>query len=373
MRIAIEAQRIFRQNKHGMDFVVLEVIRQLQQIDTQNQYFIFVAKGPDRVLQETSNFKIIELQSPSYPLWEQVALPLAIKKVKPDLLHCTSNTAPICCDVPTVLTLHDMIFLEPKVATPKSLYQLMGWYYRKLVVPLILPKMKQVITVSNFERNHMIQQLGLAENQIKTIYNGYAVHFKPTLGSEATRDKYIQDSDYIFFLGNTDPKKNVANTLKGYSLYRQASADPKPLLLGDMKPDQLMHVLQDNNLQGLTSNIVLTGYVPNHELPVLYSYAFAFLYTSLRESFGIPLLEAMACGTPVITSNCASMPEVAQEAALQVDPRAPQQIANALLRLERDAACCETLCQAGLARVKQFSWHNTALQTLDTYRAICSK
>ncbi len=373
MKIAIEAQRIFRHHKHGMDFVVLEVIKQLQQIDHENQYFIFVAKGADRVLQETANFKIIELNCPTYPLWEQVALPLALKKYKPDLLHCTSNTAPIFCDVPTVLTLHDMIFLEPKVATPKSLYQLMGWYYRKLIVPRILPKMKQVITVSNFERNHMMQQLGLSENQIKTIYNGYAAHFKPTTGEDAIRDKYIQTSDYIFFLGNTDPKKNVDNTLKGYARYRQASAEPKPLLLGDMKPAQLEHVLHANDLLSLKPYITLTGYVHNHELPVLYSSAFAFLYTSLRESFGIPILESMACGTPVITSNCASMPEVAQDAALLVDPRSPQQIADALLRLEQDKECYDALTRAGLERVKQFSWRNTAIQTLDTYRAICSK
>ena len=114
MRIAIEAQRIFRTNKHGMDFVALESIRELQKIDKENEYFIFVSPGEDHCLEETDNVHIIEVKCPTYPLWEQVALPRNVSKIKPDLLHCTSNTAPLNCPVPLVLTLHDIIFLEPR-------------------------------------------------------------------------------------------------------------------------------------------------------------------------------------------------------------------------------------------------------------------
>ena len=104
MRIAIEAQRIFRPNKHGMDFVALESIRELQRIDKANEYFIFVSPGEDRCLNESENVHIIELKCPTYPLWEQVALPRAVAQIKPDLLHCTSNTAPVNSPVPLVLT-----------------------------------------------------------------------------------------------------------------------------------------------------------------------------------------------------------------------------------------------------------------------------
>lgn len=115
MKIAIEAQRIFRTNKHGMDFVALETIRELQKIDHENEYFIFVAPGEDRCLEESENVHIIELKCPTYPLWEQVALPRAVKKIMPDLLHCTSNTAPLQCPVPLILTLHDIIYLEKRL------------------------------------------------------------------------------------------------------------------------------------------------------------------------------------------------------------------------------------------------------------------
>ena len=126
MKIAIEAQRIFRANKHGMDFVALETIRELQKLDTTNKYFILVGSGPDHCLRETPNMHIIEINCPTYPLWEQIALPRVLKKIKPDILHCTSNTAPLYCSVPLILTLHDIIFLEPRKDSNKSLYQNMA-------------------------------------------------------------------------------------------------------------------------------------------------------------------------------------------------------------------------------------------------------
>lgn len=174
MKIAIEAQRIFRTNKHGMDFVALESIRELQKIDKENEYFIFVSPGEDHCLEETSNTHIVEVKCPTYPLWEQVALPRAVAKIRPDLLHCTSNTAPIHCPVPLVLTLHDIIFLEPKQGGNTSWYQNMGWHYRRLVVPRILPKCKRIITVSHFERDRIREALCLPKEQIMAIYNGYS-------------------------------------------------------------------------------------------------------------------------------------------------------------------------------------------------------
>ena len=149
MKIAIEAQRIFRHDKHGMDFVALEVIRELQKRNDDNEYYVIVAPGKDRCLKGSNNLFIIEVKCPTYPLWEQVALPLTVKQLGVDLLHCTSNTAPLWCPVPFILTLHDIIYLEPRQHRSPSLYQEMGWHYRRLVVPRILKKCKKIITVSN--------------------------------------------------------------------------------------------------------------------------------------------------------------------------------------------------------------------------------
>lgn len=179
MKIAIEAQRIFRPNKHGMDFVALETIRCLQKIDTKNEYFIFTGEGGDRCLEETPNMHIETLRCPTYPLWEQWALPRAVARVKPDLLHCTSNTAPVWGRTPLVLTLHDIIFLEKQASRNKSSYQSLGRIYRRLVVPRILPKCRKIITVSQFECDRIRTALGLDPERITAIYNGYNERFRP--------------------------------------------------------------------------------------------------------------------------------------------------------------------------------------------------
>ena len=290
MKIAIEAQRIFRPNKHGMDFVALEAIRQLQKIDRENEYFIFVAPGPDRCLEESDNLRIVEVKCPTYPLWEQVALPAALRKVKPDLLHCTSNTAPIRCSVPLILTLHDIIFLEKRQDTNKSTYQNLGRVYRRFVVPRILPKCEKIITVSQFECDRIQKELGLPAGRIVAVHNGFGHHFHPVENYRDTVRKYLPDERYLFFLGNTDPKKNTPGTLKAYALYASQTTAPAPLLVADLRGEVVDGILREQGIEFIRPLLRLAGYIPNTDLPAIYTGAEAFLYTSFRESFGIPLL-----------------------------------------------------------------------------------
>lgn len=370
MKIAIEAQRIFRPNKHGMDFVVLETIRQLQQIDHVNEYHILVAPGSDRCLQETPNFQIHEVKVPSYPLWEQVGLPNAIKQIKPDLLHCTSNTAPINCSVPLVLTLHDIIFLEKRDGANRSLYQNLGWYYRRLVVPRILPKCRKVITVSDFERDNICRTTGLSGDTVITVHNGFSQHFHPIADYKSVVRKYIDSEKYFFFLGNTDPKKNTKRVLKAYAEYLEKSTEKTPLLIADLSLAIIDSYLKELGIESIAKNIVAPGYIANTDLPAIYSGAQAFLYTSLRESFGIPLLEAMACGTPVISSNISAIPEIAGDGAILIDPYQENQIAAAMLRLETDNDYYQQSVNYGLEHVKLYSWRFTAEKVLELYKQI---
>ncbi len=372
MKIGIEAQRIFRKNKHGMDYVVLQEIRELQQIDKVNEYFVFVKPGEDPCVKSTDNVHIIELKCPSYPLWEQWALPRAAKHYGVELLHCTSNTAPICCNIPLVLTLHDIIFLEPRDKQNHSLYQNMGWLYRRLVVPRILDKCRRIITVSNFEMENIIAKLQIPRQRMAMIYNGYNDWFKP-LDNCPLPDVISQKLtalDYFFFLGNTDPKKNTERTLVAYSKYLDRSAVKRKLLMADLDLDYLNGIIERNHIDNIRPNIVMPGYIVNSDLPAIYNNAFAFLYTSLRESFGIPLLEGMACGVPVITSNTSSMPEIGGQDAILVNPESSDQIADMMLRLENDAAFYQQQKQIGLERAKLFSWRKTAEQLLGLYQRI---
>lgn len=370
MRIGIEAQRIFRKNKHGMDYVVLQEIKELQQMDTRNEYFIFVAPGEDRCLEDTRNFHIIEIGSRFYPLWEQYTLPKAVREAAVDILHCTSNTAPLSCEVPLILTLHDIIFLEPRDSSNHSLYQNLGWLYRRLVVPRILKNCNRIITVSNFEKDNIMTRLNIPHERIVMIYNGYNQWFRPTQDIGWIYRKYIDTPGYFFFLGNTDPKKNTERTLIAYSKYLELSDVKRNLLLADLDREYLEDIITRNHIENIRQKIIIPGYIPNHDLPYIYNHAFAFLYTSLRESFGIPLLEAMACGTPVITSSTSSMPEIGGPEAILIDPEDPDAIAEKMILLEKDGEFYKKQKKIGLERASQFSWHRTAELLLNVYESV---
>ncbi len=373
MVIAIEAQRIFRKNKHGMDFVALECIKELQKIDKENEYYIFTSDGEDECLSETQNFHIVKLKSLPYPIWEQFLLPKAVKKVNAAVLHCTSNTAPIFCKTPIIITLHDIIFLEKKRGINKSLYQNMGWYYRKLIVPIVLKKCLHIITVSDYECSHIKKELNIKEDKISFIYNGYNSHFQHYNNFLEITGKYFSENKYLFFLGNTDPKKNCVRVIKGYSIYFHKTPNPIPLIIADLNKNIISSILSQIGMEILSDHIKPLGYVPNKDLPAIYSGAVAFIYASLRESFGIPILESMACGTPVITSDTSAMPEIGGDAAIKIDPYKEEEIADAIIKVTSDDQLRKDLIEKGYKRVANFSWNNTAKETLNLYKQLLQK
>jgi glycosyltransferase involved in cell wall biosynthesis len=382
MKIGIEGQRLFRKKKHGMDMVALELIKNLQIIDKKNQYYIFVKPDEDNgVLQETANFKVVALEGGSYPTWEQIALPKAAKKYGCDILHCTSNTAPFFTDIPLITILHDIIYMESSylqiLKSSASTYQKFGNIYRKLVVPRVVKKSKKVITVSHFEKNRIGEFFGMKGNdKLDGIYNGVSEHFKPVTNKQElkrVKDTYGLPDKYFFFLGNTDPKKNTKGTLKAFSDFLKQTGSDHKLVMLDYDKVELHKLLVEINDPNLIHKIVLTGYVINTDLPAIYAQCDIFLYPSLRESFGIPMLEAMSCNVPVITSNTSSMPEVSGDAAHIIDPFKPVEITEAIVKILKDDVYKKSLCDKGIARSKQFSWHNMAKEYLKQYELIHSE
>lgn len=375
MKIGIEGQRLYRKKKHGMDMVALELIKNLQQIDCQNEYVVFVSPDEDRgCIPAAPNFKIVELKGGFYPFWEQFALPKAAYKEGCELLHCTSNTGPLRCKVPLIITLHDIIYLESISLLKKggTWYQKFGNMYRRWVVPAVAKQSQKVVTVSEFEKERISNFMGL-KNNLVAVYNGVGSHFQKISDDTMLHDakiKYHLPDNFLFFLGNTDPKKNTPNVLKAFADFNAASEVKYKLVMLDYEENALMQVLSDIGHTEIRNDIVMTGYVPNAVLPAIINQCKVFLYPSLRESFGIPILEGMACGVPVITSNTSSMPEIAGDAALLVDPSKPEQIAEAITRILNDDNLRDELCDKGMKQAAGFSWKIMAENYLKLYKEI---
>jgi glycosyltransferase involved in cell wall biosynthesis len=372
MRIGIEAQRIFRPKKHGMDVVAIELIKNLQQIDRENEYVIFSRKGvDDNTVVESSNFRLDKFSALTYADWEQVYLPRKVKTEKLDILHCTANTAPLFSSVPLLLTLHDIIYLEDLdfKGTP---YQNIGNLYRRWVVPKIVKKASLILTVSQFEKENILKRLQLKEEKVQVLYNGVSSQFNNSYTASQVKDfciKYNLPSQYIMFLGNTAPKKNTFNVIKAYVDLCIEYQNDIPLVLLDYRKELVIKILEELRQPGLLSRFIFPGYVPHHHIPLMYNAATLFLYPSLRESFGLPIVEAMACGTPVITSTTSSMPEIAGDAARLVDPFNFKEISSAMQEILTNDVLQKNYREKGLQRAQLFTWKTSAEKLLRIYES----
>tara|TARA_R110000744_G_scaffold116386_1_gene217666 strand:- start:9882 stop:11045 length:1164 start_codon:yes stop_codon:yes gene_type:complete len=380
MKIGIEGQRLFRKKKHGMDMVALELIKNLQVIDKINEYVIFVKPDTDHnCIPMAPNFRIVELNSKfGYPGWEQIELPKAALKEGCDILHCTGNTGPLNIKIPMVTTLHDIIYLENIGIFKKggTWYQKGGNIYRRFIVPSVVKKSEKVITVSNYEKERIQKHFGINEDKLQTVYNGVGEHFRKItdeLVLDEIKKEYKLPNKFFFFLGNTAPKKNTPGVLKAFSDYNELYPNEYTLVMLDYDEQELQKILADIGKPELRKLIHLTGYVSNEKLPAIISQCTVFLYPSLRESFGIPILEGMACGVPVITSNTSSMPEIAgRDTAYIVDPKKPEEITTAIEVLVHNKKLAALLSEKGIERAAQFSWKAMAEQVLVIYNEVYS-
>lgn len=379
MRIGIEAQRLFRPHKHGMDRVALELIKNLQRIDKVNEYFIFVKPDQDRdVLKHTDNFKIVEVPGGPYPLWEQFQLPKFVKQYQCDLLHCTSNTAPLKVQSKVITTLHDIIFKEESILkqllSSASWYQKIGNLYRRFLVNDVVKKSKHLITVSNFENQNIKKVFKLENQKVTTVHNGVNKQFNnqfTTEQKEAVRSQYQLPENFLFHIGNKDPRKNTKRLLDAFCELKQTKFSNAKLVMAGVNEETLDAMLKDMFVPlALKKDIVLTGYIEDEDLPIIYSLAQVFLFPSLREGFGIPILEAMASGVPVITSNTSSMPEVAGKSALLINPYNTQELTQAMVKLLSDENFRNILIQKGLKQSREFSWNQSAKKVLKIYEQL---
>lgn len=374
MKIGIEVQRLFRRRKYGIETSALSLLKKLQQIEPKIEFVVFVKDDvDDKCFTESSNFKIRKVAGRMFADFEHIFLPLAAKREKVDLLHCTGNTTPYMAPVPVVQTLHDIIFMDP-IPRKDSLYQQVGNLYRRKIVPLSVRHSQAIITVSNYEKDRIVSRLGVDEKKIEVIYNGInEEQFRICTDKknfQRVQFQYKLPSDFILFLGNTAGRKNSLGAIEAYLMYLSKSDNPLPFVTPGLSQHFIIQTLKKFNAVYDPEKFITPGYVKDEDLPYLYSMSKLFLFPSLSEGFGMPIIESMACGTPVITSKISCMPEVAGNAALLVDPLSAPAIADALLKmLSNDEFRFEKI-QKGLINATRFSWDITAQKVLNLYEKI---
>ena len=301
-------------------------------------------------------------------LWMQFKLPSIIPKSNLDICHFMNNSAPLRCPAPYAITIYDASLFLYSQYHPRS---------RLLALRLLLPKVarraKAVITISEASRQDLINILRLPPEKVHMIHIAASRDFKPVQDPEQRvhlQQKYDLPSRFVLFVGTIEPRKNLLRLIAAFGQTQRDHPDCHLVLVGP--EGWLMNgaLAKETAAADLTGKVHYLGIVPQADLPGIYSLATLFAFPSLYEGFGLPLLEAMACGTPVLTSNCSAMPEVSGAAAYLVDPNSVASIAEGLNHLLDSRARREWFVEQGLARARQFSWERTAQQTAVIYEQI---
>ncbi|HEY7063233.1 MAG TPA: glycosyltransferase family 1 protein [Chloroflexota bacterium] len=301
--------------------------------------------------------------------WEQVGLLRASRREALDLLHCPYFASPIVSSIPTVVTIHDVIPLQ----LPEYRARLAGRVYTGLSA-LAARRARAVIAVSECSKRDIERTLHLPPERIHVIGNAVDESYKPIRDPRlltAVRDRYGLAERFILYFGGFDVRKNVLRIVEAYARIREKFDEPYQLVLAGrlrfvghpLYPDPRVLVRE----LGLESDVIFTGQIREQDKAPLYSAAEVFVFPSLYEGFGMPVLEAMACGAAVVTSNNSALPEVAGDTAVLVDAERTEAIGEAILDLMRDPARRDTLGEAARARAAHFSWGAVAEQTMKVY------
>lgn len=378
MIIGIDA-RFAVHNRRGIGNYTLKLIQNLAEIDSHNKYILYIDRNDlEDVLPKQNNLMIKKLRPSNYFIWEQIILPMQAKKDGVDILHCTGNTAPIYLNtkIKLILTIHDVMYLKDYSTIPQSLsmYQRWGRVYRNMIVPRAIKHIAKVVTVSNFSKNDIKEHLpALKEDAILVTHEAAGERFSQ-IGGDIQRSKvsgkFGIKGNYILTLGALDPRKNtkaIINTFLHLKSEKKISVNLVIAGIPNWRQTEFYKTLQESSFK---EDIIFTDFISDEDMVLLYNYATVFLYPSLYEGFGIPPLEAMACGVPVITSNTTSIPEIVGDAAFLINPLNDKELKDALLSLLNNEDLRNDLIERGLKRAKEFSWSKMAKETLQIYESL---
>lgn len=370
LTIAIDASRLSVAERTGTERYSFELIAALAQVDRWHPYALYTNGLPAALPPLGPNFTLRSLPAPR--LWTHGRLGPQLARDRPALLFVPAHVIPIAGAPPSVVTIHDLGYLAfPAAHTARRRLEL------DLTTRWSLRAARRVIAISQATKDDLVRHYGADPDRVAVVHHGLSPAFRP-VDDQAVLARYGlaggdgQPRPYFLYVGTIQPRKNLARLIEAYAAARQlaggAGGELPPLVIAGRR-GWLTAAIEERAAElGLGAQVRFLGYVPDAELPALLTGATAFVFPSLYEGFGLPVLEAMACGAPVLTSASSALPEVAGDAALLVDPADTGAIAAAMARLAADAGLRRALRGRGFARAAHFTWERCARATLAVLR-----
>jgi glycosyltransferase involved in cell wall biosynthesis len=364
VRIGIDARKL---HDFGIGTYIRNLLRHLARLDGETEFVIFCRpEDRDALTAVGENFRPVPETSGNYSIAEQFMIPLAVKREGVTLFHAPHYVLPPLVRCKSVVTIHDCIHLM----FPQYLPNRAAFWYAKWSITQAAQRATRVMTVSQSSKRDILRFVDTEPAKIDVIYNAYDECFAMEPREEdvvRVRERYQLHDEFVLYAGNVKPHKNLERLIDAFHLVRKRGLDNlKLVLIGDeiSKYTALRRAVHHHQLH---KYVRFLGYLPEETLAVMYRLAGVFVFPSLYEGFGLPPLEAMASGTPVVTSNVSSLPEVAGDAAVLVDPYSPQAIADGIYAVLTDEKLRREMVLKGIARAGQFSWEQSVRRVRAIY------
>lgn len=370
MRVAIDVRKL---HDFGIGTYIRNLLRHLARLDQASE-FVLLTTADDLGIAATlgPNFRTVHEPSGNYSLAEQVHVPWVLWREKPDVFHAPHYVLPPAVPCRAVVTIHDCIHLR----FPQYLPSRLAYAYARASIWMAAHRADRILTVSEASKQDILHYVHVPPERISVTYNALDERFDASPSAhdiDMVRERYQLHHPFVLYVGNIKPHKNLVRLIDAFAgLRRDGFPDLTLLIIGDeiSKLPALRHAVHSHKLH---KHVRFLGFLSDETLAALYRMAAVFVFPSLYEGFGLPPLEAMASGTPVVTSNVSSMPEVVGDAAVLVDPHDTVDIKEGIKRVLTDAPLRESLRLKGLARARHFSWEDSVAQTLAIYREVAGR
>jgi glycosyltransferase involved in cell wall biosynthesis len=369
VRIAIDARKL---HDFGIGTYIRNLLRQLARIDAETEYVLLCREADIEAVNALGvNFRAVPVRAKAYSVSEQIRVPMALRRQRVDLFHAPHYVLPPLSRRRSIVTIHDCIHL----VFPQYLPNRAAYYYARTFLKSAAHQADRILTVSEASKRDILRLLNVPAEKVTVTYNAIDDRFReapPADQVARVRERYQLDRPFVLYAGNIKPHKNLERLIDAFHRVRKRGLDLTLLIIGDeiSKYTTLRRAVHRHQLH---KYVRFFGFVDDQTLAILYRLAGAFVFPSLYEGFGLPPLEAMASGTPVITSNVSSLPEVVGDAALLIDPYDPDSIADALARVFEDSSLRADLSARGLARAREFSWERSVRQVRDLYAQVLAR